>query len=135
MEIEEYMFKLKISILGDKSVGKTTFLQCIENSFGDLVSSEETDELSLKVYYILREDNLLNRPWPIWTIARCIRFSTGNYQEAWRRVIIRLGIVLGAQRQSSCLIPQENKHLTGLKDSSPRRTVVKFRFLCWLAIK
>jgi len=29
MEIEEYMFKLKISILGDKSVGKTTFLECI----------------------------------------------------------------------------------------------------------
>ena len=49
MEIDEYMFKLKICVLGDKSVGKSTFLQCIENSFGELVSSEETDELTLKV--------------------------------------------------------------------------------------
>ena len=51
MEIDEYMFKLKISVLGDKSVGKSTFMSCIENSFGELVSSEETDELTLKVLF------------------------------------------------------------------------------------
>ena len=83
MEIEEYMFKLKISILGDKSVGKSAFLGCIENSFGDLVSSEETDELTLKVTDLTNRNKLtLNRLWHTWMTRPCTRSNTGSFQEA-----------------------------------------------------
>lgn len=36
-------------IKGDKSVGKTSFLDAITNSFGKVVEAEQSEELSIKV--------------------------------------------------------------------------------------
>jgi len=55
MEQEDYHFKLKVSVLGDKSVGKTAIIDgklsniAIINNNGKLIESEESDELSIKV--------------------------------------------------------------------------------------
>lgn len=65
MDVEDYHFKFKISILGkiekllkitiykgDKNVGKTSFLEAITSSFGKIVESEQSEELSIKVFLI-----------------------------------------------------------------------------------
>jgi len=49
MESEDYHFKLKIVLIGDKGVGKTTFLDAITSNFGKVVESEQSDELNTKV--------------------------------------------------------------------------------------
>jgi GTPase SAR1 family protein len=40
MESEDYHFKFRIVILGDKSVGKTAFLESQTSNFGKVVDSD-----------------------------------------------------------------------------------------------
>ena len=56
MDSEDYHFKLKVTVLGDKSVGKTSLTDCkfniysaIINATGKLIESEVSDEISIKV--------------------------------------------------------------------------------------
>jgi hypothetical protein len=59
MELDDYHFKFKISVLGDKGVGKTIitdgklFYLAIINNIGKIIESEESDELSIKVTYFI----------------------------------------------------------------------------------
>lgn len=58
MDLEDYHFKFKIVLLGDKGVGKSSFLDSITNNFGKVVESEISDELSLKTVAYM-DDNTL----------------------------------------------------------------------------
>lgn len=49
METEDYHFKFRIVLLGEKSVGKSTFLDVLANNFGKIVEQEVSDELNIKV--------------------------------------------------------------------------------------
>ena len=52
METEDYHFKFRIVLLGEKSVGKSTFLDVLANNFGKIVEQEVSDELNIKVTII-----------------------------------------------------------------------------------
>lgn len=49
METEDYHFKFRIVLLGEKSAGKSTFLDVLANNFGKIVEQEVSDELNIKV--------------------------------------------------------------------------------------
>lgn len=49
METEDYHFKFRIVLLGEKSVGKSTFLDVLANNFGKIVEQEVSEELNIKV--------------------------------------------------------------------------------------
>jgi len=53
MDYDDYHFKIKISVLGDKGVGKSTITNDIINGIGKIVEAEESDELNIKVIEIV----------------------------------------------------------------------------------
>ena len=67
MDLEDYHFKLKTSVLGDKSVGKTAIIDvnklnlALVNNIGKLIDSEESDELSIKVDSLKQTINIQNQ--------------------------------------------------------------------------
>ena len=83
MQDENYHFKLKISLLGDKGVGKSTFLDTIStDNMGNRLTSEDTDELSLMVSnrkHPCSNANVVRRCNSMMTKSRS-RFSTGSCQ-------------------------------------------------------
>jgi nicotinamide riboside kinase len=68
METEDYHFKFRITLLGEKSVGKSTFLDVLANNFGKIVEQEVSDELNIKVQDLCRL-----RPWAIWMMTLCTK--------------------------------------------------------------
>ena len=58
MDSEDYHFKFKLVLLGDKGVGKSAFLDSVTNNFGKILESEQSDELNLRTIAYL-EDNTL----------------------------------------------------------------------------
>jgi len=48
-ENNNFHFRFKIAIVGDSSVGKTTFLDAISQTLGSVVENEESSELHIKV--------------------------------------------------------------------------------------
>jgi GTPase SAR1 family protein len=44
MEIDDYHFKFKFVILGDKHVGKTTLVDSLANNFGKVIETESSEE-------------------------------------------------------------------------------------------
>ena len=57
---QDYHYKVRITTLGDKSTGKTTFLESLTNTIGRKLEQESTEELSLKVFQLIT-DNRLHR--------------------------------------------------------------------------
>ena len=53
MDTEDYHFKFRIVLLGEKSVGKSTFLDVLANNFGKIVEQEVSDELNIKVILMM----------------------------------------------------------------------------------
>jgi len=58
-ELDDYHFKFKVSIVGDSGVGKTTFLEAISDSLGNVVENESSSELHIKVGRSVTADHLL----------------------------------------------------------------------------
>lgn len=58
MDAEDYHFKFRIVILGDKSVGKTAFLEAITANFGKVIESETSEELNIKNVGYMDDDTL-----------------------------------------------------------------------------
>jgi hypothetical protein len=76
METEDYHFKFRIVLLGEKSVGKSTFLDVLANNFGKIVEQEVSDELNIKVSHFIYMFRLL----VTWMTIRCIRSHIGRSQ-------------------------------------------------------
>eukprot|EP00357_Protocruzia_adherens_P037789 CAMPEP_0114985790 /NCGR_PEP_ID=MMETSP0216-20121206/8067_1 /TAXON_ID=223996 /ORGANISM="Protocruzia adherens, Strain Boccale" /LENGTH=214 /DNA_ID=CAMNT_0002348155 /DNA_START=31 /DNA_END=675 /DNA_ORIENTATION=+ len=57
---EDYHFKFKIVIVGDKGVGKTTLLDTISNNYGKVLENEQSSEVHVKTLGYL-DDNTLFR--------------------------------------------------------------------------
>jgi len=78
MEIDDYHFKLKIVIIGDKGVGKTTFLDAITSNFGKIVESEQSNELNTRVVGYLDDNTLFQIHY--WEILGSLKSSGYFYR-------------------------------------------------------
>lgn len=74
MEQEDYHFKFRIIVVGDKHVGKSAFMDSIANSFGKIVENENSDELNIRVLFPLPRQSATS----MTTLST--RFNTGNCQ-------------------------------------------------------
>ncbi|KAL4497055.1 hypothetical protein ABPG72_002211 [Tetrahymena utriculariae] len=58
MDNEDYHFKFRFVILGDKSVGKTSLLESITQNYGKIMEQEQSDELNMKTVGYMDVDKL-----------------------------------------------------------------------------
>ncbi|KRX02356.1 P-loop containing nucleoside triphosphate hydrolase [Pseudocohnilembus persalinus] len=58
MDSEDYHFKFRITIMGDKAVGKSALLDSIANNFGKIVENEQSEELNIKTVGYVDDDTL-----------------------------------------------------------------------------
>jgi len=78
MELDDYHFKLKIVLIGDKGVGKTTFLDAVTSNFGKVVESEQSDELNTKVVGYVDDNTMFNIHY--WEIVGTLKTSGYFYR-------------------------------------------------------
>merc|ERR1711904_624020 len=60
MDTEDFHFKFKIVVLGDKHVGKSSLIDAIAMNYGKILEIEVSEELSLKATSYMEEGQLYN---------------------------------------------------------------------------
>ena len=57
---EEFHFRFKLVFLGDKATGKTSLIDSLTISYGDIVENDSSDELSIKSVNFVESSNIYN---------------------------------------------------------------------------
>ncbi len=57
-DTEDYHFKFRIMLVGEKGVGKTTFIDSVTKHFGKVIETQQSDELNMTTVALM-DDNTL----------------------------------------------------------------------------
>lgn len=73
MDSEEFHFKFKVAVLGDKHVGKSTLVDTLSTNHGQVLEVEVSEE------YSWLDTGSLSKPQPMWRIRSFTTSITGRF--------------------------------------------------------